>query len=309
MRNWVLIAAALGLFLVWSNSFIANGFLLGVDGGPVRLDWIGLTVARFLPASAICAIWCFGFRRAESMKLLRAYPGRLALCALLAVPGYNCALGYGQQHGVPAPVASLITTLVPLLVMILAAVFLGERPTARRIVGFAIAMVGMAVIASAKKGGGQAYPLVVAVTALAPLSWSIYSVMSKPVANRASPIIWTYLAIALGGAFVLPILPGPVWRQIRALDAPGWAALAYLAVPCTVLGFAVWTWLLRHLPASSVGFTVFLNPPLTTTSKFLLSALFPATFVFAIAGREWVGGAIVLCGLATAVWRRGRRLS
>ena len=31
--------------------------------------------------------------------------------AALAVPGYNLALYYGQQHGVPAPVASLTTAL------------------------------------------------------------------------------------------------------------------------------------------------------------------------------------------------------
>ena len=74
-----------------------------------------------------------------------------------------------------------------------------------------------------------------------------------------------------------------------------------------MLGFAVWTWLLKHLPASTVGFTVFLNPPLTTTSKFLLASFFPATFLFVISPREWLGGAITLAGLAVAVYTRRRR--
>jgi len=107
------------------------------------------------------------------------------------------------------------------------------------------------------------------------------------------------------------MLPGSTWRQWSQLDAAGWAALLYLAIPCTVMGFAVWTWMLRHLPASTVGFTVFLNPPLTTTSKYILAALVPATFAFTIVPQEWMGGALTLVGMGIAVYvpslRRKRR--
>ena len=75
------------------------------------------------------------------------------------------------------------------------------------------------------------------------------------------------------------------------------------SAPCAVLGNAVWTWLLRHLPASTVGFTVFLNPPLTTLSKWCLAALLPGVFVFSIAGREVVGAVVVLAGMWIALSR------
>ena len=307
-RPWVLALCALFLFGVWSNSFIAIAFLLGRDGAAARFDWLGLTVARFLSAALICGAYCLFFRRRESLALLRGRWRRLLICGLFAVPGYNIALYYAQQHGVPAPVASLITALVPLYVMILAALFLGERPTRRRLVGFAVAALGMAVISLAKKGGGDhAYPLLIAIAALAPLCWSVYSVASKPVTAVASPIVWTYLATTLGGLVMLPLLPGAAWRQWAELDGAGWWALLYLSLPCTVLGFALWTWLLRHLPASTVGFTVFLNPPLTTTSKFLLATFLPATFLFTIQPREWLGGALALIGLAVAVYTPRRR--
>jgi drug/metabolite transporter (DMT)-like permease len=308
LRTWVLVVSALGLFAVWSNSFIAIGYLLGSDDVAPRFDWVALTVARFLPAAILCAIYCFGFRRVESLALLRAEWPRLLFCGFFAVPGYNLALYYGQQHGVPAPVASLTTTLVPLFVMILAALFLGERPTSRRLFGFAVATAGMVSIGLAKQGAdGGSYAVLVAITALAPLSWSIYSVVSKPMAGRVSPIVWTYLATCLGTLQVLPLLPGATWRQWAALDRTGWTALLYLSLPCTVLGFAVWTWLLRHLPASSVGFTVFLNPPLTTTSKYVAATLLPATFAFTIAPGEWVGGMLTLLGVAIAVYSPRRR--
>ena len=297
-----LVLAALGLFLVWSNSFVAISFLLGGDRSAARLDWVSLTVARFLPAAAVCAVYCLGFHRRESLDVARRHWRRLLACAIAAVPGYNFALYYGQQHGVPAPIASLTTTLLPLMVMSLAALFLHEPLTRNRILGFVVAALGMGLVASARRGeGGAAYAVTVAVTALAPLTWSIYTVLSKPMAHRVPPLLWTYLSVGLGGLLVLPFLPGPVWTQCLALDGVGWFAVLYLTFPCTVLGFALWTWLLKHLPASSVGFTVFLNPPLTTLSKLALAALFPAVFLFQVTARELVGGVVALPELLIAV--------
>jgi drug/metabolite transporter (DMT)-like permease len=306
-RPWVLAATTLALFLNWSNSFTAISYLLGTDGGTARLDWVSLTVARFGTAALPCAAYLIAFRRREALAVGRGHWRRLVACGLMAVPGYNLALYYGQGHGVAAPIASLTTTLLPLYVMLLAAAFLGERLSRRRVIGFGVSAAGMAVIGLAKRDGAHlGYPMLIAITALAPLSWSIYSVLSKPMAGRVEPVVWTYLATTAGTVMTLPLLPGAVWRQWSRLDVPGWCALLYLALPCTVLGFALWTWLLKHLPASTVGFTVFLNPPLTTASKFVLATFLPATFSFAILPREWIGGALTLTGLAIALYAPSR---
>lgn len=295
------------LFAVWSNSFIAIGYLLGSDVSAARFDAIGLTVARFLPAALVCAVYCFGFHARESLEAVRAEWPRLLACGAFSVPAYNLALYYGQEHGVPAPIAALTTALLPLFVMLLAAGFLGERLTRRRLAGFAVALSGMAVVALSRRGqGSRAYALAIAVTVLAPLSWSLFSVLSKRPAARVGPLLWTYLSVLLGSAMLLPLVPR-AWGPWSRLDVPGWGALLYLSLPCTVLGFALWTWLLKHLPASSVGFTVFLNPPLATVSKVVLVALFPATFVFAVTAQEIAGGALALVGLMLAVTGGGVR--
>lgn len=305
--TWLLAAATLALFAVWSNSFIAISFLLGRDGAPMRLDWVQLTVARFVPAAGLCLAYVLLVRPRDTLAMLRRYPWRLGACGLLAVPGYNLSLLFAQQHGIAAPVASLTTTLAPLFMLLLAALFLGERPRRVHLAGFVLAAAGMGLIASARWGEGGGYGAVVAIAALAPLCWSVFSVLSKPVAGKVSPLTWTYTATALGGLTMLPFLPErtlPAWSR---LDVAGWGALVYLIVPCTVFGFAVWTWLLRHLPASTVGFTVFLNPPLTTLSKWIVSTLFPDTFAFTIRGAEWAGGAITLLGVALVIFARRRR--
>jgi drug/metabolite transporter (DMT)-like permease len=306
--TWLLAAAVFVLFTAWSLSFIAIEALLRPPGRPPRFDWLGLTVARFAPAALLSGGYCLLRCRAEALAVACRHPGRLLLSGLLAVPGYNFALYLGQQHRVAAPIASLLTTLAPLFVMLLSAAFLGERITGRRVAGFLLALAGLAVIAWARlDGAGSTYPAWIALTALAPLCWSIHTVLTKPVMREVSPLVWTYLAITAGTAPLLLVLPFRGGPELLALDPAGWGYLLHLTLPCTVLGFALWTWLLSHLPATSVGFTVFLNPPLTTTYKLLLAWLFPAAFFFSVLWAELLGGALVLGGVAVAVLRRRER--
>ena len=107
-----------------------------------------------------------------------------------------------------------------------------------------------------------------------------------------------------GSLLVLPMVPFAGAPDVAALGAKELALLGYLAFAATIGGFAVWSWLLRHLPASTAGLTIFLNPPLTLVSKIALAALLPATFVVAISPQEWAGGAVMLAGVAFAVWPR-----
>ena len=54
-------------------------------------------------------------------------------------------------------------------------------------------------------------------------------VLSKPVASRVRPLLWTFLSISLGAVFLLPGLAIPSVRgQGLALDGPGWLAVLYL---------------------------------------------------------------------------------
>ncbi len=307
---WLLAAATFLLFSVWAGSFIAIEALLIGPAGPGRFDWLGLTAARFAPVMAFCGLFCALFHRRECAAVIRAHWRRLVLCGLLAVPGYNFALYYGQQHRIAAPIASLLTTLAPLFLLVLAAVFLGERITARRAAGFVLAATGVALVARARTGPeGAAYPLLVAVTALAPLCWSVYTTLSKPVLATVPPLLWTYLAICAGTIpmlFVLPFSGGP---GLLTLDLTGALWLAHLSLLCTVLGFALWSWLLRHLPASTTGFTIFLNPPLTTAYKWLLAALCPAAFAFSVSALEGLGGLLTLAGVAVAIRPAAPRVS
>ena len=301
-RRATLVVATLALFLVWSNTFLAFEVLLAPKSGAAPMTWLDLVVARFTPVVLVGAVVCFGFRRREAMAVLRAHPRRLVLCGLLAVPTYNGILYFCMQHRVSGPVASLLTTLSPLYLVVLGALALHERIRPRQIAGLGLGLLGVVLVATAKQGTA-ASGWHVALLALAPLSWSCYSALTKPVARTVSPLLWSYLVLTIGGAPLLLLLPWHGGPAMAALDAKGWALVLYLALVATIFGNAVWGWLLRHLPASTTGFTIFLNPPLTAGSKLVLSALFPAAFTFAVSRQEWIGGAFALAGVALAVFR------
>lgn len=307
-RSRALVAvAAITLFLVWSNSFIAMSYLLGREGAEQRLDWLTLTTARFAPVTVLVAIYCFGFRRAESLDLLRRHGPRLLACGLLAAPLYGFALYWAIEENVPAPVASLITALSPMFLLVLGAAFHGERITRRKALGFAVSLAGVLVIAHARGSVEGASALPVAVACLAPLCWSLHSTLSKPVAHDVPPFLWTCLYLLAGGLPLLAVLPWAGGREVLDLGPAGWSALLYLSLVCSIFGFAVWAWLVKRLPVSTAGLTTFLNPPLTLASKALLVLLFPATFTFAIVRLEVLGGAVVLAGLAIAIGIGGGR--
>jgi drug/metabolite transporter (DMT)-like permease len=299
----LVIAATILLFLVWSNSFVAMSYLLGREAEAPRLDWLALTTGRFAPVTVLAALYCFGLRRRQSLALLRAHGLRLAACGLLAGPLYGFALYWAMEQGVPAPVASLITALSPLFLLVLGAALLGERVTPRKVAGFVVSLAGLVLICRARDGGTPAAALPVVVACLAPVCWSLLSALSKPVARDVPPFLWTSLYLVAGGLPLLAALPWAGGRDLLALDAGGWAALLYLSLACTIFGFAAWAWLVKRLPVSTAGLTTFLNPPLTLASKATLAALFPATFTFGVVGGEVAGGAVVLAGLAVALLR------
>jgi O-acetylserine/cysteine efflux transporter len=291
------------LFSVWGNSFIAIDELLGT--GPGRggvLDWWELMVARYGVVALCMAAYLAACRGGETVRLLaRSWP-RLLLLGLLTVPAYGFCLFFAQEKGVPPAIASLSTAAVPLFLMVLGGVFLHERIGPAKILGFVVATAGMVMIAVSKDLGPRsfAYPVLVVIALGAPLSWALYSVIVKPMLRQDPPLLVMFVCVTLVGLPLLLGLDARLWAKLRGVGSPAfgwreWLLLLYLIGPCTLFGFPVWNWLVKHLPASTVGFTVFLNPPLTFAFSFLLQGSVPVAL-------EAAGAAVVLLGVAVVVF-------
>ncbi len=283
------------LFVIWSNAFTAIAYLREV------MTPMQLVLARFLPAAVFCLVYLLavpGARR-ESAAALKTAPLRLIVMGLTGIAGYNFFLYIGQSEIKPGA-AALITTLAPLFTLLGAIVFLREQVPWRRTLGILVAFAGLYVVVRWGRVGlgrvtgiSHAELRYVLITALAPLCWTIYTIMGKNVLKRTSAVTVTYLTIIVG---TLPFLPAANRSFLDALGSftpTHWIALAHLTVLCTLVGFWIWFAALKSMPATSVASFVYLNPPFAA----LFGGLF---FNETITGFFVFGAALVLFGLYLA---------
>ena len=277
--------------LIWGNSFIA------IKQVVQYVTPLELVTVRFVPVAVIFALWLLPTRGREVWSLVRAEGWRLALLGLTGAVLYNIFLGWGETR-VAAGTASLIIALNPTFIYVLSILTLGERFLWRRALGLAIAFGGLFVVI--RWGSGRPVTLDDAgyalITMLAPLCWSVYTVLGKSVVARHPPLLVTGVSMILAGLFSLAFVRPSLLAQLPTLPASFWWAVLFLAVPCTVFAFAIWFAALEWMPASRVASFVYLVPMFAVTfSRFLLDEPFTLALL--------VGAAILIGG----VWLVNRR--
>jgi drug/metabolite transporter (DMT)-like permease len=186
--------------------------------------------------------------------------GFLVLLGLLVGWGQGVAFTYGLAW-TPATTAALIVPLNPIFTTLLASWWLEERVTALQWLGVGLAALGMVVLVLRRDAGveaGQAAgPLVMA---LAPLSWAVFTVVSKPLLLRYHPPVLTTYTTALGALSILPMArPATLGRLIDAT----WTdlgAVVYVGAIALAGGFYLWYIGLSRLGAARAGSFALLVP-------------------------------------------------
>jgi len=248
----------------------------------------------------LAQLWGASLRFAIAATILLA----AVLVGRVPLPGGRALLGsvlyglsafagaFGFIHlglvNVPAGVGQVILAVVPLLTFILA-VALGLEPFRRRgLVGSAIALTGVVVVAA--RGTGADAPIASVLEMVAAAGCMAASnVIAKrfpvchPIASNA--IGMAVGAASLGGASTimgeaqgLPTTVGP------------WLALAYLSVPGSVVVFSLFRTVIRHWRASAASYVMLLMP-IVAVGAAAIRAGEP------INGQLLGGGAIVLVGV------------
>ena len=215
------------------------------------------------------------------------------LCFGVALYGF---LNLGLAWGMPAGLSSLVLQTQAFFTMVMAFLLLGERPSRFQIIGAAIAFGGIAVIASERLEGTDFLPL--GLVLLAAVSWGLANVLTKKAGkvNAVSFTVWGVLAAPVP-LFVLSLVTEG-WPAISAaLMGFGWSdavLIAFLAYPATLLGGAIWSWLLGRHPASVVAPFTLLVPITGLASGYLVLGE-TITLI------EVLGAGLVICGLVVTL--------
>jgi drug/metabolite transporter (DMT)-like permease len=215
----------------------------------------------------------------------------IAVIGVLWFGVYNVALNAGEQH-VDAGTAVMLIQVSPVLVALLAAVFLSERFTTYLALGLALAFTGVALIATASDSSGDRSLVGVVLCLVAAVVYSISLVLQKPLVAKLPAIHVTWLACTVGAVVCLPFT-GQLVDDTRAASAADVWWVIFLGVFPTAIAFTTFAYALRSMTASSLGVTTYLVPPITIVMGWLFLDEVPPTMAY-------VGGALALVGVAVA---------
>jgi DME family drug/metabolite transporter len=204
----------------------------------------------------------------------------------LSMAGYQvCYFSAVPLAGVGAS-ALLAICSAPVLIAVLARIFLREPITRWRLAAMMVGIVGAGLLVSgAPAGKGQNFVLGCALALGAGLAYSSYAVATKGALRDSSPLGLSALTFALAAAVLIPILimqPSTTTETV----ARAWPLLLYLGAIPTAGAYWLYTTGLRRVPAGSAAIAGLLEP-LTATAFGLL--LFEEHF-----GLQQVSGAAML---------------
>ena len=261
------------VYFFWGSTYLA--IRIAVEHIPAAL----LGGVRFLTAGPLLLAYCALSGR--SIALNRKDFLRLLVLAVLLLTGGNVLLCYSEEY-VPSGLAALIVAVVPLWVALIEAFIIkGDRLRARGWAGLGLGVAGLVVLlwpdlAPVLIGGGRTYVhtmmlVATGVVLLGSLSWSVGSIISRRSQLGVGPFAATGWEMTLAGAVNL-LLATAIgdWYQVQ-WSARGLAAVAYLIVFGSWIGFTAYIWLLEHVPTPKVATYAYVNPIVALVLGWLLA--------------------------------------
>ncbi len=238
---------------------------------PLLVGWSRLAIA------APCLVLTAAFTARWHVRPVarRAWPALtdLPLCAALglAMAAYQvCYFRAVTLVGVAAA-ALLAICSAPLLIAILAALFLGERLTPLVRLSLGTAVAGTVLLVVGPRGLGEVagqFGLGALLALGAGVSYAVYAVAAKGLLARVTPLAVSAITFALAAAFLAPALllePTPASAM-----AAGWPLLLYLGLGPTAVAYALFTAGLNRVPATAAGIVSLLEPLTATTLGLLV---------------------------------------
>ncbi len=226
----------------WGFNWPVTKFLIGYLPPLTLRGTTGVLGALLLAVLAL--VW------GQSLRVPRAYWGRLVLAAILNVGCWMVLMGFALVY-LPASEATLVAYTMPVWASLLAWPILGERPNLLRVLALLMAFAGLSAILGAHGFAASLAKLPGIIMALGgALGFALGAVLAKkfpldlpPVATAAWQIGIGCLPVAIAG-FLLEN------SNFAGLSSNGWLLLVYSTVGQFCIAYVCWFAALARLPAS-----------------------------------------------------------
>jgi drug/metabolite transporter (DMT)-like permease len=277
---------ALFAVVVWGASFIATKVALK-EVSPVTIVWLRFGIGVILLGTAVV------------MRHQFALPARQEW-------GYFAMLGFSgitfhqwlQSNGLITAQASTTAWIVattPVFMALLGWLLLKERLGWRKILGMALAAVGVLLVVTngrlntiVQGKSGTVGDFLILISAP---NWAIFSVLSRRGLKKHPATRMMFFVMSLGWLFTtLHFFAGRGFSEIGRLSWNGWMAVLFLGLFCSGLAYIAWYDALQALSAAQTGVFLYIEPLVAVVVAALILAE-------AITWTSLLGGAVILLGV------------
>ena len=276
------ILAAIGVYSLWGFSFLFSKL-----GQESATPFVLLTY-RFDIAVLILSIpVIFG-------KVRVRLKGKNIKPLLLLGMMEPCVYFIGEQYGLRltnSAFSGVMIAIIPIVTLIMAAVFLKDRPSIAQWFFSLLSIAGIIVITLAEESGGEVSFLGFVFLLVAVLSGSAYGVISRGISDEFSVFERSYVMQIMGAVFFTVLALTEQRGNIGAIIAPlantnFVIAVLYLAVGASVLGYTLFNYAVSNAPMANtiifcnlttilsvVAGTLILNEPFSMLSVIAMAVV------------------------------------
>jgi len=273
--------AYVGVILIWSTTPLAIqwsgqevGFLFGITSRMLLGVMAGLAVAQVM---GIRLPWHAAARRTYLAAGLGMF------LAMLSV--------YWASQYIPSGWISVMFGMAPIVTGIMASIWLDEQalvPT--RVAGMLLGVAGLATMLLGAQSLGASAPL-----GIAGMVFSVTAYSASAVAIKRIGADIPALATTIGGlAVTVPLLLAVYWLTgeslPRAIPVRTALSIVYLGIIGSVLGFALYYYVLRHVEATRVALITLVTPVIALLLGHGLNGE-------PLQAEAWIGAMAILSGL------------
>jgi len=276
-----LIASLAAVYLIWSSTYLA------IRVAVTELPPLLMASLRF--SAAGLALLAVARQRGAAWPSPRQWLTVLPIGALLFVGG-NGFVAIAELS-VSSGGAAVVCATMPLWTGVLSVVG-GERPSRREWLSLIVGFVGVVVLMGGPSLQGR--PVHVALILLAPICWSLGSILARRFARSATfdNVMSSAMQMVTGGA-ALAVAGIACGERLPAhASSRSWLALAYLVVFGSLIGFTAYNWLLRNARPVVATSYAYVNPILAVLFGAAVSG--EALGVTTLAANALIVGAIAL---------------
>ena len=264
-------------FFCWGSIYVVSKYALAVMG-PVTVS-----CCRYL-VSVVCLYGILKWKGGHKKIAKEHWPYLLILGGL----GYFAAiiLQLGGTALLSGSLASLINSLNPVMISILAAVFLKEKITWKNVLSIVVSLIGVYIILG--NGSMQINPLGILLSAGSVVLWSAASVSIRKISGYYDPVQIALYGMCIALLFNIPaaVLENIFMTQSHP-TAVALLACLFVAVFGTAVAHTCWNKSLQLLSASTCSMFYPLQP--------LVSAVLGVLLLHEVITWQFVVGAVLIC--------------